>query len=123
VTEAADPTAPVADPRAPSFDEEMKCRRDHCYTGGAAECLATCRKWNHPRRPKEHAACDDNCRHYYGLSECDRACALDRRAFDPAAGAGGECGAKMAACRKCPSGRANVCELDCLTTLRNCEAQ
>lgn len=121
----ASPSAPSAapDPHAPSFDEEMKCRREHCYIGGAATCSRTCYKYNHPRSPEAHMSCNDSCRRNYGILECEQVCALDRRAFDPAASARGSCAAQLIACRKCPSGRKSACELDCVTALRACEAK
>ncbi len=122
---AAPEAGPAPDANAPSFDQEMKCRREHCYVGGARHCFDTCYKYNHPRDPQAHTACDDTCRHNYGIVECEQACALDRRAFGQRVSSdGAECANELTHCRRdCTPGRVNVCELYCLSSLRRCEAR
>jgi hypothetical protein len=113
-----------SNPNAPSFDEEMKCRRDHCYIGGAKRCFDVCYRYNHPRHPQEHATCDDGCRRSYGVVQCEQACAFDRRAFaSKVRSPVGACDQGVAICRGECADRENECELRCLTVLRQCEAE
>ncbi|MEZ4374073.1 MAG: hypothetical protein R3B07_24850 [Polyangiaceae bacterium] len=131
---AAAPPAQSAPPESPwraSFEEEMACRRAHCYTSGAAECLRTCYRYNHPRNPEGHERCNDNCRHNYQLDACDELCRVDKRAFAKvsAVSRAGQppsvpaCSRSANACNAgCETEPKNACLLGCIRELQRCEA-
>ncbi len=116
-------TTPPPAAYAPSFDHEMQCRRRHCYAHGAGRCLDTCYKYNHPRDPQAHEACNATCRRNYDVEACEQACARDRRAYAPIpASVPARCRAALRACRaSCDATAPNNCELRCLFALEACE--
>ena len=77
-------TAPAPASTAPArvpLEQELACRRAHCYIGAAAHCLDECVRRNHPRDPSGQERCTRACRASYRLDQCDARCASDPAAM------------------------------------------
>ena len=116
--------ASEAEANLPTFDEDLACRRRHCYGPATKPCFDNCYRHGHPTDPQGHERCDQSCRDRFDIPACEQACARDRRAFTPLPGkAPAPCGGQLRECRK---GRVSespaTCELQCLERLQRCEA-
>ncbi len=124
VERAASEPEPKPEPHAPTLEESLACRAEHCNDNeGAKACFAVCaRRSGGSLNPPRHERCNDRCQEQYGLSECFEVCDLDRRAFSTAFSPDHLCERELLKCRvSCSSGIEAKCELGCMTELRSCE--
>ncbi len=118
------PNAVPVHPKAPHIDEEIHCRKRHCYPEAANACFDRCYKYNHPRDPATHERCNESCRRSWSVDSCELACSLDGRAFEPLRVTGqSACEAAFGDCRTSCDSNQPRCELHCIQELHSCETQ
>lgn len=113
----AAPSSAPAEPKVP-FEQALECRKKHCYPP-AAHCMDVCYRYNHPRA-EEHQACDETCRHNYGVRQCEALCENEPRAFLPFPKGPPSCVRELVACRESCKDRRSHCEAHCIAQLDAC---